>query len=306
MSGECAGGGTAAGIGIDDGHMAKGAGKLMNLRGVICSIAEIVKAILDESFAFLHQGNGGLAVVKGCCAQDATDGNVKIRGSDVKFVAVPCFFVTLAVALASLVAERGQVGDVFFQRARELQVETFFRSGRPDFVFARATTGFFGAFGLDGIGRGGFFCNRFPSRNGGGIDADMADDAVTQMSLDKLTLSDLRELPDSKLLEGSRKSGAVGNVVLRFPPAEASQVWCDLEKGDEILGCGKIPDHFGDKSLGHGQSGERFATVAFPLIRGHESMKFTKFNDANKLGFLGGEGSEFGFESREEFLLQAV
>jgi hypothetical protein len=129
MSGECAGGGTAAGIGIDDGHMAKGAGKLMNLRCVICSIAEIVKAILDESFAFLHQGNGGLAVVKGCCAQDATDGNVKIRGSDVKFVTVPCFLVTLAVALASLVAERGQVGDVFFQRARELQVETFFRSG---------------------------------------------------------------------------------------------------------------------------------------------------------------------------------
>ena len=65
MSVECAGVGTAAGIGIDDGHMAKGAGKLMNLRGVICSIAEIVKAVLDESFAFLHQGNGGLAVVKG-------------------------------------------------------------------------------------------------------------------------------------------------------------------------------------------------------------------------------------------------
>jgi len=42
-----------------------------------------------------------------------------------------------------------------------LQVETFFRSGRPDFVFARATTGFFGVFGWGGIGRGFFFCNRF-------------------------------------------------------------------------------------------------------------------------------------------------
>jgi hypothetical protein len=52
--------------------------------------------------------------------------------------------------------------------------------------------------------------------------------------------------------------------------------------------------------------GERFATVAFPLIRGHESRKFTKFDNANELGFLGSEGPEFGFESREEFLLQAV
>jgi len=303
---ECAGVGTAAGIGIDDGHMAKGAGEFMNLRSIIGGIAEIVKAVLDESLAFLHQGNGGLAVVKGCCAQDAADGNVKIRGGDVKFVAFPCFLVTLAVALASLIAERGQVGDVFFERARGLQIETFFRSGRPDFVFARATTGFFGAFGLGGIGRGFFFSNGFPGRNGGGIDADMADDAVTQMSLDKLTLSELRELPGGKLFEGSGKSGAIGNVVMRIPAAEASEVWCDLKKGDEILGGRKIPNHFGDKSLGHGQSGERFATIAFPLIRGHESVKFTKFDDANKLCFLGGEGSEFGFESREEILLEAI
>ena len=47
MLGECARVGTAAGIGIDNGHMAKGAGKLMNLRSVICGIAEIVKAVLD-------------------------------------------------------------------------------------------------------------------------------------------------------------------------------------------------------------------------------------------------------------------
>jgi|GEM_PF-6997999 len=71
------------------------------------------------------------------------------------------------LALASLVAERGQVGDVFFQRAKELQVETFFRSGRPDFVFARATTVFFGAFGLDGIGRGFFFLQKAPLRKTG-------------------------------------------------------------------------------------------------------------------------------------------
>ena len=300
---ECAGVGTAAGIGIDDGHMAKGAGEFMNLRGVICGIAEIVKAVLDESFAFLHQGNGGLTVVKGCCAQDAADGNVKIRGSDVKFVAVPCFLVTLAVAFASPVAERGQVENVFFQRARELQVETFFRSGRPDFVFARATTGFFGVFGWGGIGRGFFFCNRFPGRNSGRIDADMTDDTVTQMSLDNLALSDLRELADSKLLEGSGKSGAVGNVIFHFPSAESSGVWGCMKKRDESLGGGKIPNHFSDKGLGQGQTGERFATVAFPLIRGHKSVELTKFDNANELGFLWREGPEFGFESREEFLL---
>ena len=303
---ECAGVGTAAGIGIDDGHMAKGAGEFMNLRGVICGIAEIVKAVLDESFAFLHQGNGGLTVVKGCCAQDAADGNVKIRGSDMKFVAVPCFLVTLAVAFASPVAERGQVENVFFQRARELQVETFFRSGRPDFVFARATTGFFGVFGWGGIGRGFFFCNRFPGRNSGGIDADMTDDTVTQMSLDKLALSKLRKLSDGKLFKGPGKSGTIGNVIFRFPSAESSGVWGCMKKRDESLGGGKIPDHFGNKRFGQSQTGKRFATVAFPFISGHESVELTKFDNANELGFLGREGSEFGFESREEFLLQAV
>ena len=44
----------------------------MNLRVVVCSIAEIEKVVLDEGFAFLHQGNGDLAVAKGCCAQNTT------------------------------------------------------------------------------------------------------------------------------------------------------------------------------------------------------------------------------------------
>lgn len=303
---ECAGVGTAAGIGIDDGHMAKGAGEFMNLRGVICGIAEIVKAVLDESLAFLYQGNGGLTVVEGCCAQDAADGNVKIRGSDVKFVAFPCFLVALAVALASFVTVSRQVIKVIFERARELQVEAFFRSGRPDFVFARATTGFFGVFGWGGIGRGFFFCNRFPGRNSGGIDADMTDDTVTQMSLDNMALSKLRKLSDGKLFKGSGKSGTIGNVIFRFPSAESSGVWGCMKKRDESLGGGKIPNHFGNKRFGQSQTGKRFATVAFPFISGHESVELTKFDNANELGFLGREGSEFGLKSREEFLLQAV
>lgn len=303
---ECAGVGTAAGIGIDDGHMAKGAGEFMNLRGVICGIAEIVKAVLDESLAFLYQGNGGLTVVEGCCAQDAADGNVKIRGSDVKFVSFPCFLVALAVALASFVTVSRQVIKVIFERARELQVEAFFRSGRPDFVFARATTGFFGVFGWGGIGRGFFFCNRFPGRNSGGIDADMTDDTVTQMSLDNMALSKLRKLSDGKLFKGSGKSGTIGNVIFRFPSAESSGVWGCMKKRDESLGGGKIPNHFGNKRFGQSQTGKRFATVAFPFISGHESVELTKFDNANELGFLGREGSEFGLKSREEFLLQAV
>lgn len=303
---ECAGVGTAAGIGIDDGHMANGAREFMNLRGVICGIAEIVKAVLDESLAFLHQGNSGLTVVEGCCAQDAADGNVKIRGSDVKFVAFPCFLVALAVALASFVTVSRQVINVIFERARELQVEAFFRSGRPDFVFARATTGFFGVFGWGGIGRGFFFYNRFPGRNSGGIDADMTDDTVTQMSLDNLVLSKLRKLSDGKLFKGSGKSGTIGNVIFRFPSAESSGVWGCMKKRDESLGGGKIPNHFGNKRFGQSQTGKRFATVAFPFISGHESVELTKFDNANELGFLGREGSEFGLKSREEFLLQAV
>ena len=278
----------------------------MNLRGVICGIAEIVKAVLDESLAFLYQGNGGLTVVEGCCAQDAADGNVKIRGSDVKFVAFPCFLVALAVALASFVTVSRQVIKVIFERARELQVEAFFRSGRPDFVFARATTGFFGVFGWGGIGRGFFFCNRFPGRNSGGIDADMTDDTVTQMSLDNMALSKLRKLSDGKLFKGSGKSGTIGNVIFRFPSAESSGVWGCMKKRDESLGGGKIPNHFGNKRFGQSQTGKRFATVAFPFISGHESVELTKFDNANELGFLGREGSEFGLKSREEFLLQAV
>lgn len=163
---ECARVGTAAGIGIDEGHMTEGAGKLMNLRSVIGSIAEIVKAVLDECFAFLHQGNGCLTVVEGCCAQEAADGNIKIRGGDVKFVAFPCFLVTLAVALASFVAESGQIVKVFFQRARGLQIEAFFRSGGSDFVFARASTLFGVGFGLGGIVGELLFFNRFNYFNG--------------------------------------------------------------------------------------------------------------------------------------------
>lgn len=302
---ECAWVGTAAGIGIDEGHMAEGAGKLMNLRGVISGIAEIVKTITDERLAFLHQGNGGLTVVEGCCAQDAADGNVKIRGSNVKFIAFPCFLVTLAIALAAFVTEGRQVGDVILKRASALKVEAFFRSGNLDFILAGATT-FFSGFGLGGRDGGFLFGNRFPGRNGGGINADMADDAVTQMSLDKLALSELRELTDSKLLESSGKSGTVGNVVLRFPTAEAPQAWGDLKKGNEFLGGGKIPNHFGNKSLCQCQAGERLATVAFPLIRSHESMKFTEFHDAHEFGFLLGKGPELVFKSREEFLLQTV
>jgi hypothetical protein len=303
---ECARVGTAAGIGIDEGHMTEGAGKLMNLRSVIGSIAEIVKAVLDECFAFLHQGNGCLTVVEGCCAQEAADGNIKIRGGDVKFVAFPCFLVTLAVALASFVAESGQIVKVFFQRARGLQIEAFFRSGGSDFVFARASTLFGVGFGLGGIVGELLFFNRFPCGNGSGIDADMADKAVAQVGLDKLALSKLRELSGGKLLEGSGKSGAVGNVLWPFPPAESSQVWGSLKKRKQIFCGGKIPDHFGNKGLGHGQARERLATIAFPLIRCHESMKLAKFHDTDEFDFLGREGAEFGFESRKEFLLQAV
>jgi hypothetical protein len=79
-----------------------------------------------------------------------------------------------------------------------------------------------------------------------------------------------------------------------------------MKKREESLGGGKIPDHFGNKRFGQSQTGKRFATVAFPFISGHESVELTKFDNANELGFLGREGSEFGFESREEFLLQAV
>lgn len=306
MGVECARVGTAAGIGIDEGDMAEGAGKLMNLRSVIGGIAKIVKAVLDECFAFFHQGNGSLTVVEGCCAQEAADGNIKIRGGDVKFVAFPCFLVTLAVALASFVAESGQIVKVFFQRASGLQIEAFFRSGGPEFVFARAATLFGVAFGLVGIVGELLFFNRFPCGNGGGIDADMADNAVTQVGLYQLALSKLRELSGGKLLKGSGKSGAVGNVILRFPSAESSQVWGGLKKRKQIFCGGKIPDHFGDKCLGHSQARERLATIAFPLIRCHESMKLAKFHDTDELGFLGREGAEFGFESREEFLLQAV
>lgn len=303
---ECARVGTAAGIGIDEGHVAEGAGKLMNLRSVIGGIAEIVKAVLDECFAFLHQGNGSLTVVEGCCAQEAADGNIKIRGRDVKFVAFPCFLVTLAVALASFVAKSGQIVKVFFQRASGLQIEAFFRSGGSDFVFARAATLFGVVFGLGGIVGELLFFNRFPCGNGSGIDADMADNAVAQMGLDQLALSKLRELSGGKLLEGSGKSGAVGNVILRFPPTESSQVWGSLKKRKQIFCGGKIPNHFGNKGLGHGQARKRLATIAFPLIRCQESMKLAKFHDTNELGFLQREGAEFGFESREEFLLQAV
>jgi hypothetical protein len=73
-----------------------------------------------------------------------------------------------------------------------------------------------------------------------------------------------------------------------------------------LLGGGEVPNHFGKEGFCEGQAAEGFAAVAFPLIGSHEGVELAEFDQANKLGFLGGEETEFGFEGWEEVLLEAV
>jgi len=275
----------------------------MNLRGVVGRIHEIVEDVGNPSFGALDNGNGGLGVVERGAGEDAADGNVEIGGTDVEFESVPGLAVTLAVAFAAFGADCGEVGKVLFQSAMGLEIEAFVGSGREDFAFFGATA----AFGLcGGIGGLGCFYNGFPTVDGCGVDADMADEAVAEMGFDKLAVSELRELLFGKLFEGAGKGASVGDVADRIPATESAQGRGGAKSVDELLGGGEVPNHFGKEGFCESQATERFAAVAFPLKGSHEGVELAEFDQANKLGFLGGKESEFGFEGWEEVLLEAV
>lgn len=303
MGCEPAGGGAAARIGVDDGNMPLGSRKFMNLRGVVGRIHEMVEDVGNPSIGALDDGNGGLGVVERGAGKEAANGDIEIGGGDVEFESIPSLDISLAVAFAAFGAGCGEVGKVLFQSAKGLEVEAFVGSGREDFAFFGAAA----AFGVcGGIGALGCFHRGFPPVDGGGVDADMADEAVAEMGFDELAVSELRELLFGELFEGAGKGAAVGDVADRIPTTESAQGRGGAKSVDELFGGGEVPNHFGEEGFCQGQAAERFAAVAFPLIGSHEGVELAEFDQANELGFLGGEESELGFEGREEVLLEAV
>ena len=303
MGCESAGVGAAARIGVDDGNMTLGLRKIMNLRGVVGRIHEIVEDIGKQRVGFLDNGNGGLGVVERGTGEEAADGDIEIGGTDVEFESVPGLAVTLTVVFAAFGADCGEVGKVLFQSANGLEIEAFVGSGREDFAFFGAATAFGQCGGIGGLG---CFHNGFPAVDGCGVNADMADEAVAEMGFDKLAVSELRELLFGELFEGAGEGAAVGDVADRIPSTESAQGRGGAKSVDELLGGGEVPNHFGKEGFCEGQAAEGFAAVAFPLIGSHEGVELAEFDQANKLGFLGGEETEFGFEGWEEVLLEAV
>jgi hypothetical protein len=303
MGCESAGIGAAARVGIDDGNMPLGSRKIMNLRGVVGRVHEIVESIGNPLFAALDNGDGGLGVVERGAGEKGADGDVEIGGGEVEFESFPGFLVALAVALGAFGAVGGEVGNILFQSAMDLEVEAFVWSGRADFAFFGAAAAFGGCRGIGGLG---CFHDGFAPVDGSGIDADMADEAVAEMGFDELAVSELRELLFGELFEGARKGAAVGDVAERIPTTESAQGRGGVKAVDELFGGGEVPNHFCEEGFCQRQAAEWFAAIAFPLKGSHEGVELAEFDQADKLGFLGSEETEFGFEGREEVLLEAV
>ncbi len=303
MGCEAAGVGAAARIGVDDGNMPLSSRKILDLRCVVGRIHEIVEDVGKQGVGALDNRDGGLGVVERGAGEKAADGNVEIGGGEVEFESFPGFLVALAVAFGAFGAVGGEVGNVLFQSAMNLEVEAFVRSGRADFAFFGAAAAFGGCGGIGGLG---CFHDGFSAVDGCGVDADMADEAVAEMGFDELAVSELRELLFGKLFEGAGKSAAVGNVADRIPTTEPAQGRGGVKAVDELFGGVEVPNHFCEEGFCQRQAAEWFASVAFPLKGSHEGVELAEFDQADELGFLGGEEAEFGFEGREEVLLEAV
>ena len=303
MGCESAGGGAAARIGVDDGNMALGSRKILDLRGIVGRVHEIVEDVGKQRVGALDNRDGGLRVVERGAGEKSADGDVEIGGGEVEFESFPGFLVALAVALGAFGAVGGEVGNVLFQGAMDLEVEAFVGSGRADFAFFGATAAFGGCGGIGGLGS---FHDGFAALDGCGVDADMADEAVAEVGFDDLAVSELRELLFGKLFEGAGKGAAVGDVADRIPATESAQGRGGVKAVDELLGGGEVPNHFCEEGFCQGQAAEWFAAGAFPLKGSHESVELAEFDQADKLVFLGSEEAEFGFEGREEVLLEAV
>ena len=303
MGCELAGIGATARIGVDDGNMTLGSRKIMDLWGVVGRVHEIVEDVGKQRVGALDNRDGGLGVVERGAGEKSADGDVEIVGGEVEFESVPGFLIALAVAFGAFGAVGGEVGNVLFQSAMNLEIEAFVGSGRADFAFFGAAAAFGGCRGIGGLGS---FHDGFAALDGCGVDADMADEAVAEVGFDDLAVSELRELLFGELFEGAGKGATVGDVADRIPTTESAQGRGGVKAVDELLGGGEVPNHFCEEGFCQGQAAEWFAAVAFPLKGSHEGVELAEFDQADELGFLGGEEAEFGFEGRKEVLLEAV
>ena len=71
--------------------------------------------------------------------QHRTHGQIAVDGVEVQLVANPTGLVTLAVALGADIADVREVGEIFGERAVQLQLESFRRRSRTLLAFFRPT-----------------------------------------------------------------------------------------------------------------------------------------------------------------------
>lgn len=285
-------------IEINDGDMSKLAGEGMDFFGVVSGVHEVVTNV-DKFSGLLSQGDGHLGVMKRGGSQDGADGDVPVSHVQMEFVTDPGFGEALGVALAAVVAARGQVGQVLDQGTLRLKLQPSELFGFKRLIFG-GTTSLLGDFRR----RHGFGGRLFAGGDGGGITADVSHQGVPQVFLDHGGVDFFRQMGLGESGKGAGEGGFGGDLADSFPATESAQGRTVLEVVQEGASGGEIPDIFGDESFGDGESVLRFGANEFPSEGGHETFDPGEFDDCNKTSLLSGKFSDFFFQHGEELALE--
>ena len=113
--------------------------------------------------------------------------------------------------------------------------------------------------------------------DGGGVVGTVTDQARRATPMDQGLVRELRQLANGKSLERAREGGAIRDLPLGIPAAQATQRRGASQQVDERFGGGQVPNHFGDKGFGQRQTGRRFAADPYPSIRCDQEGQIDQF-----------------------------
>ena len=301
-------------IGIDDGDMSELSAKGMDFFGIVSGVHEVV-AIVNQFLSLLSQGDRPLGVtclcqhgrqVEGGGSQDGADGNVPVGNVQMEFVANPRFGEALGVALATVVAERRQIGEIFGQGSLRLNLQPAELFGFKRLVFG-GTASLPGNFCCEN----GFGRRLFAGGDRGGVTADVSHQGGAQVFCDHGGMNFFRQMKAGEGGEGTGEGGFRGNQADGFPAAEPSQGRTIFEIIQEGSRGGEIPDGFGNERLGQRQatrlpSGGQvfgFTSNERPLKGGHETLRMAEADDLDEALLLVGKRPDLLFQHGEELAL---
>lgn len=284
-------------IEVNDGNMSELSGKGVDFFGVVSGVHEVVE-IGDARLSQLCQGDRRLGVVEGGGSQDSTDGQIPIDDIKMEFVAVPRFGEALCVALATVVAKRGQIGQILGQGSLRLKLQSSELFGFKRLIFCRTSS-------LPGNFRYGkrFSCGLFASGNRGGITADMSHEFGSKILLNHGGMDFLRQMKISEGGKGTGEGGFGGDFRGGFPSTESAQGRTVLEVIQESASGGEIPNGFGNERLGHRQAIFGFCADKFPLKRSHEALRMTEVCYLDEALFFIRKRTDFLLQHGEELAL---